>query len=435
MRLLRSFGLSIIAAFGMTTSLPVAAEQLALGDGIRAAKTMMLSGRNAEARMLLHNLASRYRGSNDIDFLLGLLAVEARDYDTGIRHFRAMLVRQPGAVRVRLELARAFYLKHDYENAFRQFQFARAGKLAPGVAATIDRFLSAIRNEKSWSYNFSVALAPDTNINNGTSAREVLLFGLPFELSGEARRRSGIGIAVDAGAEFAPRIGRHARLRMGGAVQRRDYRDKDFDDMTVALYSGPRLVLDKWDLSATGTAFQRRFGGRRLVEGYGAKLDVTRYLDSRTAASLMVSAHQVRYPRYPLQSGRAYSAWVGAFRALSPSSSLNARLGLSRKTARAPELASWSQSISAGYYRDLAGGFTIYGEPSFTRSRYDAADPFFGKRRIDHLAELHVAVLNRRIVLNRFTPRIGLTLTRRKSSIHLYDLSQRRLEVGFTSAF
>jgi hypothetical protein len=404
-------------------------------ESIRTAKGLILHGQTAEARQLLQDLAGRRGRSNDVDFLLGLLAVDSRDYDLAIRHFRTMLVRDPNAVRVRLELARAFYLKRDYENAFRQFQFARAGRLPPGVAATIERFLAVIRKEKSWSYNLSVALAPDTNINNGTSAQEVLLFGLPFELTGDARRRSGIGASIEAGAEFAPRISDNIRLRVGGALQRREYRGKDFDDTTVALYAGPRAVIGKWDLAAAGTAFQRRRGGSRLSQGFGAKVDGTYHMDSRTAVSLTLSAQQIRYPHFPLQSGPAYSAWAGVIRALTPSSAVNARIGVVRKAAQVPELASWSQSISVGYYRDLRGGFSIYGEPGFTRSNYDAADPFFAKRRKDGLIELRLAVLNRRIVMERFTPRIAVVWTSRNSSIDLYDLSQRRLEVGVTSTF
>jgi hypothetical protein len=145
--------------------------------------------------------------------------------------------------------------------------------------------------------------------------------------------------------------------------------------------------------------------------------------------------HEVRYPDYSLQDGRSFSAWSGAVRAITPSSNINARIGGSRKTARTPELASWSGWIAAGYYRDLPGGFSIYVEPSYGSSRYDAADPLFARRRQDRLLELQLAVLHRRIVFTRFTPRVALTFTRRDSNIDLYDFNQRRLEVGLTSSF
>jgi opacity protein-like surface antigen len=429
----------VIAAAAMLVSLalasPAEAATASLRESVETAKALMLKGRSGEARALLQRVTNEHPRNNDAAFLLGLLAIEDRDYNAAVDQFRSILVRNPDAVRVRLELGRAFFLKRDYENAYRQFQFARAGRLPPGVGALIDRFVSAIRQQKDWSYNFSFALAPDSNINNGTSSRETELFGLPFELSDDTRRKSGIGVAIDAGAEFAPQVGDNVRLRLGAGVQRREYRDNDFDDMTVALHAGPRIVLPGWDLSLLATGFRRQFGGRRLSEGAGARIEATHYRGGRTSISLGASAQQVRYPDYPLQDGRVFSLWGGAVRALTPSSSVTARLGISRKTARTPELASRSGWLAAGYYRDLPGGFSVYVEPGVGATRYDAADPFFGERRKDRLLELRLAVLNRRIVFTRFTPRIALTFARRNSTIDLYDYNQRRLEVGLTSSF
>jgi hypothetical protein len=426
------------AAFGLLASCMLAgpgAAAPAFHTSVATAKVLMQNGRSTEARQLLEQLAIGNPKSNDVDFLLGLLAVQSSDYDAAVDRFRAILVRSPDAVRVRLELGRTFFLKHDYENAFRQFQFARAGKLPPGVGPSIDRFVAAIRQQKDWSYKFSFAIAPDSNINNGTSSRETEIFGLPFELSEDTRRKSGIGVAIDTSAELAPQVSDNIRLRIGAAVQRRQYRDADFNDMVLAVHAGPRLELRGWDISLLATGFRRQFGGRRLSEGVGARLEGTYTPGARTQVSFGLAAHEVRYPDYPLQDGRSFSAWLGTVRALTPSSSLNARMGASRKTARTPELASRSGWIAAGYYRDLPGGFSVYLEPSYGASRYDATDPFFVKRRKDRLLELQFAVLHRRIVFTRFTPRVALTFTRRDSNMDLYDFNQRRLEVGLTSSF
>jgi hypothetical protein len=424
-----------IALIGLLAALAAASPARATEPGVDTAKALMLSGRSQEARSLLQDLAREHPADNDVAFLLGMLALGAGDYREAIGDFRSILVRQPNALRIRLELGRAFYMAHDYENAYRQFQFARAGKLPSGVGASIDKFVAAIRREKNWSYSFGVAIAPDTNINNGTSSRETEIFGLPFELSNDTRRRSGTGLTISGSGEFAPRISDTARLRMGGSVERREYKAHDFDDMTMSAYLGPRIVLSDWDLSVLATGFRRTFGGRRLSQGAGARIEAIHGFGARTAISLGVSAQEVRYPHYPLQDGRSYSAALAVIHSLTPASILNTRIGASRHAAQTPELASWSGWLSAGYYRDLPGGFSIYVEPSYALSRYDAADPFFGKRRNDRLLQLQLAVLNRRIVLSRFTPRIALTVARRYSTINLYEFTQRRLEIGFTSSF
>lgn len=434
--LLRAARLELIGLAVVFAAANVAAGAAAVpSQSIETAKVLMLNGQSREAKALLEQLAAADRNSNDIAFLLGLMEIEAGNYRGAIGHFRSILAKQPDALRVRLELARAFYLAHDYENAYRQFQLARAGRLPPGVGATIDRFVGSIRREKNWSYEFGVAIAPDTNINNGTSSREAIIFGLPFELSDETRQRSGTGLAVSASGEFAPRLGRNSRLRLGAAIDRREYAGTDFDDMTVALHAGPRFVLNRWDLSLLSTGFARHFGGHRLSEGLGARVEATHYRGAKSALSFGLAAQQVRYPRYRLQDGRAFSFTARAVRALNPASIVNAQAGVSRRTARSPDLTSWSGWAAAGYYRDLPAGFSIYAEPSFSYSRFDAADPFFARRRVDRVAQLQLAILNRRIVLSRFTPRVALTLARRRSTIDIYNFTQRRIEVGVTSVF
>ena len=235
---------------------------------------------------------------------------------------------------------------------------------------------------------------------------------------------------MGAGGEIAPRVGERTRLRLGASLQRREYDGKRFDDMTLAFYAGPRVVLSTWDLNVLGTGFRRWYGGKRFNEGVGARLEATHYLDSRTALSFGVSAQEVRYPRSPPQTGPSFAAFGGAVRTLTAASSVTVRLGLGRQASRSESFANWSGQVGVGYYRDLPGGFSIYLEPSLSYSRYDEADPLFGERRQDLGQEMQVALLNRRVVLKRFTPRISYTFDRRNSTIDLYDFS----ETGWKSA-
>jgi outer membrane protein len=368
-------------------------------------------------------------------FLKGMIASAKKDNREAIRIFRLILIDHPDAARVRLELARAFYLDRDYGNAMRQFQFALAGNPPPQVAANINRYMAAIRDAKSLSYNFGIALAPDTNLNTGSSAREVTLFGLPFDLSEEARHRSGVGIAVDAGAEWAPRIGKGKRLRLGLSGQRREYSGSNFDDMTAAAYAGPRWVSRKWDLSLLATAYKRWYGGRPYNEAAGGRLEATYYVTPRLGLSGALAAQSLRYSRAHERDGRLISFNATAFRAVTSSSAVTMKTGVARQEARIAPYANWSGFVAAGYFRDLPKGYSVYVEPSFSLARYDAALLGFGKRRSDDGESVLITILNRHLVLARFTPRISYTFTRQHSTIPLYQFGRSRLEIGLTTVF
>jgi len=270
----------------------------------KLARQLMDEGKLDEAATVVNaRLANSPRDIQAL-FLKGMIAVAGKNNREAIRVFRSILVDHPDATRVRLELARSFYLDKDYGNAERQFQFALAGNPPPEVVRNINMYMASIRDAKSFSYNFGIALAPDTNLNSGSSAREVTLFGLPFDLSDDARHRSGVGIAIDAGAEWAPRIGKAKRLRLGVTGQRREYAGSNYDDMTTAAYAGPRLVTGKWDLSLLGTAYMRWFGAKPYNEAAGTRLETTYYITSRLALSAALAAQWVRYRHDHERDGR-----------------------------------------------------------------------------------------------------------------------------------
>ncbi|AIT81968.1 hypothetical protein JI59_20645 (plasmid) [Novosphingobium pentaromativorans US6-1] len=396
---------------------------------------LLREGRTEEAASILEQFAKDDLHKVRMQFLKGMVALTRRDYREAINRFRVILIDHPDAVRVRLELARAFFMDKDYANADRQFRLTRAGKLPRDVLANIDAYLFAIRQSKEWSYSVNLSLAPDTNINAGPTAREVTLYGLPFELSDDARHRSGIGLAADLSVEWAPRIARNARLRMGFNGQRREYSGSRFDDMTLGTYIGPRFVSRKWDISLLGTGFQRWYAGSPYARSAGTRVDATHYLSPTFVLSASASAQWLDHQRVPAMSGPILSFGVSAFHPLNSSSALTAKIGINRQDARDAAYSNWSGYAALGYYRDLPAGFSIYIEPSLAFARYDKAVPAIGLKRSDRTLSGQVTLLNRHIVLSRFTPRLSYTFTKQDSNVPLYRFTRSRIEIGLTTNF
>ena len=95
--------------------------------------------------------------------------------DQAIAAFRTMLVADPGLVRVRLELARAFFFKGEDSLARQHFEAVLAGGVPEPVAANIHAFLAEIRARRRWSLNAGFAIAPDTNIGAGSDERTIFI--------------------------------------------------------------------------------------------------------------------------------------------------------------------------------------------------------------------------------------------------------------------
>lgn len=399
------------------------------------ARALMNHGQLDQALAALDERLAAAPGDVQARFLKGLIAVARKDNRQAIRIFRGILIDQPRATRVRLELARSFYLEKDYGNALRQFQFALAGNPPREVSDNIRRYLTSIRDAKSLSYNFGLSIAPDTNLNTGSSAREVTLFGLPFDLSEAARQRSGVGVAMEAGGEWAPSLGTGTRLRLGVNGQRREYSGGKFDDMTLAGYAGPRLVVGKWDLSLLGTSYKRWYGSKPYNFAVGVRAEATYYVTDRLGIAGAASVQRVNHRLARERDGRLMSLNGSAFYALSSSSAGTVKAGISRHQARLTAQSSWSGFVAAGYFRELPMGFSAYVEPSFSIARFDEPLIGFGHKRSDNTQSVLVTLLNRHLVLTRFTPRISYTFTRQRSSISLYDFTRSRIEIGLTTVF
>ena len=234
---------------------------------VQAVQLLIANNRLDDAKRLLERVLAANPDDSEGLFLEATIAVAQKDYDGAISLYRRILVREPNAERVRLDLARAFFLKGDYDNADRQFRFARAGNIDDAVKANVDRYLSEINRLREWTVNFALALAPDTNQNAATSANQVNIFGLPFDLDKAARKQSGVGVAGYIGGEWSPLLADNVKARIGGNLARVDYSGGKFDDMIVSAYGGPQFLFANWDFSMLASGFERWYanvGGAKL---------------------------------------------------------------------------------------------------------------------------------------------------------------------------
>jgi len=426
----------LIAA--LTFSVPAHAAEEPIVQEIteaEAAGLLMQAGRIDDAKLVLANVLAREPQNNDALFLSGLIAIGEQDYDIAIAHFRKILTREPDAERVRLELARAFFLAGDYDNAARNFRFARAGDLPPEAATNVDQYLGAIQRLKRWSYHVSLALAQDTNINAATDLNEIEIFGLPFVLSDDARRTSGYGLTLTAGGEWTPPLGDTWKARLGLNFQRSEYGGNDFDDMTVSAHAGPEILRPRWQAALLATGYQRWFANVPYNNGAGTRVIANYVLMPRLTLGTSFDAQGAWYRTQPDQNGLILSANFRINYTLSPSSTVHLAGGLGARDAEIDAYSSSTKWIGAGFYRDLPWGFSFYIEPNATFIRYHAPLAGFGETRRDRVLSVRTEILNRRIDYAGFTPKFSFVYADQKSTIPLYDYDRSQFSVALTRQF
>ena len=148
-----------------------------------------------------------------------------------------------------------------------------------------------------------------------------------------------------------------------------------------------------------------------------------------------VGLYDITYPKIPLQDGLGYNVSVNAFYTPPPASIIRATAVFGVQDAKITAYANHTQQYTLSYTREFRGGVTVAIAPSFTRIAYDGPLAAFGVTRLDLQYTGQIAVLDRKIDWEGFTPRLVYTYTQNDSTIPLYSFHRNRIEVGLTRAF
>ena len=408
---------------------------------------------NEQFELALHLLRTLNRDHPDrteILFLTGLAAMgaaEAREdeaerevlLDGAIAALRTILIDRPELVRVRLELARAFFLKEEDDLARAHFERVLAGRPAPPVVANIRRILLQIRERKRWSFRAGAAVASDSNIGAASEAEIIYIYNLPFRLDDDAGARSGVGVIVWGGAEYQHPLSERWRLRAGADLSRHKYSGHDFDQTSAAIHLGPRWLIDRdTEASLLATADQGWSATVPTSRAAGPLLEVKRRLTQRVTVEGHLSWHDRNHRTSDYLDGPRMSLSAGGGWVVTPTVRLDAGLGYSRERPEAYVWRNATRWARAGVSVALPEGFTVGGGGELRLTDYRGRwYPFVldGSAREDRTRILRASVLNRSLTVFGFSPQIVLVNEARTSNAQLYDYKRNRAELRVQRLF
>lgn len=403
------------------------AEAVAIGEAIAAERW-------AQATALARALSPDLRATPEVRFLEAFLARQRGKPYEAIEIYQGMLDDDAGLVRVRLELADTFREIGDDRAAEYNFRLALSSDPPPEARARIEAMLREISERRRWRYGVSLAISPDSNVNTATDAREATIFGLPFELSDEARRVSGTTVTGAVQAERTMPIKGGWRLAVGAAGRFADNEQSRFDDGSLSLRIGPQVFIgrDRWEARAV---YDRRwFGGDWLSHTAGAEVGVQRP-SSHALAEASLSAVRLEYDATSVRDAWIYSLGYKRTRFLDANRFWTLSAGASRGQAASESESFWIGQASVGLYRALPAGFAVYVEPSVETRRYDGVDPLFGARRRDTELALGARLLKRDWRIRGFSPYVAVERSHNESTIALETYDRTKVDFGLTRTF
>ena len=421
------------------------------------ARALLNSGRPIAALEILRTLTPDGPDRINVLFNRGLAALAVSQLEgvseavrgqllhEAIIAFRFILIDRPDLVRVRLELARAFFLSGRDDLAQGHFERVLASALPPSVVLNVRRFLDAIRDRQRLSGYFGAAVAPDSNLNYASQTDIIYLdtvFGrLPFRRDDEStQERSGVGVSIWGGGEYQMPLARHLRMRLGADMAQREYGGKDFDQTILAAHVGPRwLASPRTDLSLLGTAQRQWLGSHPQIDDKGVRLEINHQLASRfwlrgTAAARERQCHGCEWRDGPLTDFTLAAIWT-----LAPTMQVRFTVGYERDYARLVHWRSLTRWLRVDGQLALPLGFTLGANAQMRRTHYagDGRAHFTltGRQRRDRTISFGITILNRAVALYGFSPQIALFHDARMTNAQAQNFDRDRAELRLVRQF
>lgn len=423
----RSYKVLIVAMLAV-------AAGLARADAITDQAKQFLDNGNAKAAYaLLEPLEPQRAGDPHYDFLLGLAALESGRNTNAVFAFERVLAVNPNHVRARAEIARAYVALGETKTAKQEFETVKQHGVPPEVAATIDKFLSAIERIDDQGRTVvrgyvEATLGMDSNVNSGMSGSTVaipLFGGAIFNLAPGSAKNGDNFFSLGGGLNLRHPLNPETALTAGiNASQRLNFTDSAFDTRNLDGSIGLTTTRGKETYSALFQANAYDLENDRLRNAVGVTGQWQHTYDARNQASLYVQYSDLRYPS---QSIRDADRWVfgggyaHAYRG-GPVAYAGAYLGTEReKAAGVPHLGHDLLGVRAGGQMQWNARTILFANASYEYRRYGGTDPFFLVGRRDNQYNLSVGVDHALIKDWKLIPQFSYTDNRSNVAINKFD--------------
>lgn len=425
----------------LTLLLLSAFSHLAFPDELTGrAQSLIEQGKAKEAYVLLEAAEASRAGDINFDLLLGIAAVDSGQATRGVFALERVLAVQPGNVRARAEIARAYLAIGETTTARQEFESAQKQGVPPEVSTTIDRFLDAVERidtatKPTLRGYLEGAVGYDTNVNVAPNKSSVAIpgfGGLPFTLTDDSRAQGAWYGTLGGG--LTGRVPVNGELAVVGGlsgVLRNNAGARQFDNLSADAFAGVVLTRDKNVFSLNAQYNQYELASDRYRTASGLSGQWQHNFDARNQASLFAQYSDLRYTAEPVRNAERWvagGAYAHAFRA--GDVVFASAYGVSERTrdGDAPWLDLSGMGIRLGGQMTYGANTTFFAGGSVEHRRHGDEDPSFLKTRKETQYDLTLGASYVPVRYWRITPRLSFTHNASNTEINKY----RRESVSVT---
>ncbi len=376
-------------------------------------------------------------------FQLGNISLGLGQIDIAIKYYETILNIDPKAVRVRLELARAYLLKGDFSKSKYHFTLVKSEKDLPKeVTEKINSLLYFIRQNKNWDFWFNFGAAPDNNINNATGGQQCINYYGMILCNKLDDKEKAIGFNVAFGGSHEYKISDNWRLRNEAVGWSSTYDKKEYDDLYLGYTIGPKYVWNRGEVFTGLSSYRRWLNHQPYSYAIGLRINSNYDLSKHLSVGLGLSYMPTKYDDYGSSlDGDVRGINTRLFYAFDTSKYLIFKAGYDKENTKEKVYSNTKTNYGLGFGMELPYGFSIYLEPSILYTQYEEPRWFVKNLGFEEIKEKDItrkysfSISNRKISLWGFTPTLSYVYTDKNSNVWQREFEKSSFEVTINQRF
>ena len=408
---------------------------------IIAAQELLQEKRPAEALEELRELALTHPDNLDVLFLLGETAFKMahkigltreeqnKFLNEAIATFENMLEKNPELPRVRLELARAYFLKGDDGHAKKHFKDTLEQEPPQQVAQNIEHFLGIMSQRKPWRIRVTASTLYNKNIGDDSGESIIYIYDLPFKLDDDQEEiKSGMGFLIEANGEYQYRLNERYRLRMGGKITHKKWPShSQFDKTNVSAYAGPHFSINSSNSASVLMVASQKFKKARQILDYtdtGIRIETSHQINERLSANTETYWYDRNYDSSKEENGEGGDLGVNTYYKITPTLQAKLSLGYGYDNPADNKLRKRRNSTELGLIKDFTENFSMEGNIGVKNIEYQGNwHPYTSGRasRKDDVKFFHIKFRYKKYTLLGFKPELKISSEELKSNAQLSD--------------
>ena len=373
---------------------------------------------------------------NNIDFLFiyAKKKEELNEYKLSEHIYKKIIALRPNELRYYLDLAKIQFLRFDYVNSEKNFLYVYNKENVPSnVKFNIRNYLKMINEKKSGKVNYIVKLSHNDNINNGTYADTIKLFGVPFKIDKNAKAKSSYELFTNIDGSIGKNV-YGQKINTGFDISYSDFQSKNYDRLKYGINIGPEFVFKNNKINLDYSFSQEKIGfskilniNQLMLKGFQNKnnsqfllttgIDNKRYYNNK---DYNTEGNFIEF-KSNFFSKKRFS--LGANYKYTKNNAINDFYGNEKNYFELTSSINLFKNLSL----NLSSGIEI--------AAYDKYQPIFSRTRRDNLKFVNLNIRNDRWFIGNYMPQINLTFRKNKSNVDVYDTKSDNISLNLVKEF